>query len=99
MDDGVLTNASVWRGKGAQIDLVIDRNDRIVNLCEMKFSQEPYIISAEYAGKLRMRTALFREATKCKKGLMVTLVTTYGVLPGKNSGVVQSEVTMDALFE
>lgn len=96
---GVLTNASVWRGDGAQIDLVIDRNDRIVNLCEMKFSQEPYIISAEYANKLRTRTALFREATKCKKGLVVTFITTYGVLPGKNSGVVQSEVTMDALFE
>ena len=96
---GVLTNASVWRGDGAQIDLVIDRNDRVVNLCEMKFSQEPYIISAEYANKLRTRTALFREASKCKKGLAVTFVTTYGVLLGKNSGVVQSEVTMDALFE
>lgn len=65
---GVLTSASSWRSENAQIDLLIDRDDRIINLCEMKFSQEPYAISAEYANKIRMRSALFREATKCKRG-------------------------------
>lgn len=96
---GVLTSASSWRSENAQIDLLIDRDDRIINLCEMKFSQEPYAISAEYANKIRMRSALFREATKCKKGLVNTFVTTYGILPGKNSSVAESELTMEVLFE
>ena len=46
-----------------------------------------------------MRSALFREATKCKKGLVNTFVTTYGILPGKNSSVAESELTMEVLFE
>lgn len=95
---GVLTNATSWRGEGTQIDLLIDRDDRIVNLCEMKFSQTPYVITAEYADKLRLRTAIFSEVTHCKKGLAHTFVTTYGVLPNKHSGIVQTEVTMDDLF-
>lgn len=96
---GVLTSATSWRGSGAQIDLLIDRDDRIVNLCEMKFCQTPYIITADYAEKLRTKMAIFKEATNCKKGLVNTLITTYGVLPNKHSGVVQAEVTMDDLFE
>lgn len=95
---GVLTSATSWRSGKAQIDLLIDRDDRIVNLCEMKFSQASYVITAEYADKLRLRTALFKDSTHCKKGLVNTLVTTYGVLPNKHSSVVQSEITMDDLF-
>lgn len=95
---GVLTNATSWRNEKSQIDLLIDRDDRIVNLCEMKFSQTPFVITAEYADKLRLRTALFQESTHCKKGLVNTFATTYGVLPNKHSGIVQAEITMDDLF-
>ena len=101
---GISTNASAWRmlgdgeRRGVQIDLVIDRADRVINLCEMKFSEAPYVVSKEYEDKLRERMAMFREATKTRKSLAMTMVTTYGVLRGIHSGVVQNEVLMDDLF-
>lgn len=101
---GIATECSSWRkqgdtsGKGTQIDLVIDRADRIITLCEMKFCQEPYAITKEYESTLRNRMAIFRSETKTKKSLAIAMVTTYGVLPGIHSAIVQNEVTMDDLF-
>ncbi len=77
---------------------MIDRADRIINLCEMKFSEGPYTITKDYEYKLRNRMTIFREETKTNKSLVTTLVTTYGVLHGIHSGIVQSEVVMDDLF-
>ena len=98
------TTASSWRklggkDKGTQIDLLIDRSDRIINVCEMKFSEKPYVITKAYADALRMKMAIFAEETHATKSLALTMVTTYGVIPGIHSGIVQNEVTMDALFE
>lgn len=101
---GIATTTSCWRklgdssSRGTQIDLVIDRADRIINLCEMKFAEGPYSITKDYEEKLRNRMAIFREDTKTKKSLVTTMVTTYGVARGIHSGVVQSEVLMDDLF-
>ena len=101
---GMATETCSWRKignkteKGAQIDLVIDRADRVVNLCEMKFSETSYTITKEYEENLRLRMALFKAETKTRKSLMTTFVTTYGVLHGIHSGIVQSEVVMDDLF-
>ncbi len=103
---GVSTSVSVWKSKadpkkeipGFQIDLIIERADRIVHLCEMKFSVDQYRISNEYEMKLRERLGLFRFATNNKKSLVHTFVTTYGVADGKNKSIVHSEVTMDNLF-
>lgn len=81
-----------------QIDLIIDRADRIINLCEIKFSIEKYSITKEYAEKLRERMSYFREAVRTKKSLINTFITTYGILQNKNSAICQSEVTMDRLF-
>jgi AAA+ ATPase superfamily predicted ATPase len=100
------TSVSTWRSKpnkeenlpGFQIDMIIERADRIIHLCEMKFSTDMYAISAEYEMKLRERTSLFREATKNKMTLVNTFVTTYGVVNGKHKSIVHSEVTMDDLF-
>ena len=101
---GMSTTASSWRklggkDKGTQIDLLIDRSDRIINVCEMKFSEKPYVITKAYADALRMKMAIFAEETHATKSLALTMVTTYGVIPGIHSGIVQNEVTMDALFE
>ena len=102
---GIATTTSSWRklgdeeNKGAQIDLVIDRADRIINLCEMKFSEQPYSFSKDYEEKLRNRMAIFKEDTKTRKSLVTTMVTTYGVLKGIHSGIVQNEVLMDDLFK
>lgn len=100
----VASTSSAWRSTtgddnaGAQVDLVIERADRIIHLCEFKFSIEPYSITADYDKKLRTRMAIFRNATSTRKSLVTTFVTTYGVLPGRHSGIVHSQVTMDDLF-
>lgn len=96
--DGMETDVSIWRGNGMQIDLIINRGDRLINLCEIKFSKEPYTVSKELADKIRLRAALFKESTKTRKGVINTFLTTFGVLPTIHSGVVDKEITMDCLF-
>ena len=99
---GMATYASSWRSSSrterTQIDLIIDRDDRIINICEMKFSVGPYIIDKEYEMKLRQRLSIFSAETKTRKGLTVTFVTTYGIEQNLHSGIVQSQVVMDDLF-
>lgn len=104
---GVASEAYIWFDKadktknqrGAQIDLIIERADRVINLCEMKFSQAQYKISADYEIKLRNRMELFRDRTHCTKSLVNTFVTTFGVANGIHSSIVNSEVTLDNLFQ
>lgn len=103
---GVATEAFAWFDKadkekdmrGSQIDLILERADRIINLCEMKFCQGQYRISDEYAMKLRNRMELFREKTRTTKTLANTFVTTFGVANGIHSSIVSSEVNLDGLF-
>lgn len=107
---GISTTSSSWRyvpsrtnpkpeEKGAQIDLLIDRADRIINLCEMKFSVKPYRITSDYEQKLRERMDIFKTKTKTTKALAHTFITTFGVVDGKHHSIVDSEVTMNDLFE
>ena len=104
---GIAAEASSWRNavskgsdeKGAQIDLLIDRADRVINLCEMKFSVNPYVISKDYEQTLRQRMAIFKEKTKTRKSLANTFVTTFGVADGTHHSIVDSEVSMEDLFE
>ncbi|MBP5397859.1 MAG: AAA family ATPase [Bacteroidales bacterium] len=99
---GILTEISSWRGEGesgkAQIDLVIDRRDRVINLCEIKYSVEEYAISATYEETLRKKMQVFREATGTKKALQLMMITTYGLKRNAHSGLIQSQVTLDDLF-
>ena len=107
---GIATEASSWRympgkdkaaenvEKGAQIDLLIDRADRTINLCEMKFSTTPFRISDAYEQSLRARMEVFRTQVKTTKSLVNTFVTTFGVADGVHRSIVHSEVTMDDLF-
>lgn len=108
---GVHTSVCSWRGSAkehteesprrnskAQIDLVIERSDPYIYLCEVKFSSNPFIITKEYAERLRDRMSLFQEDTNTKKALLTTFVTTYGVKPGAHSDIVQREVVLDDLF-
>jgi uncharacterized protein len=79
----VQTQTSHWQGEGtdgkAQIDLVIDRRDEVINICEMKFSLHPFQIDKTYAEVLSKKLSVFREQTKTKKALWLTFVTTYGL--------------------
>jgi len=102
---GVETTASSWYRKGdsdtrgAQIDLVIDRKDMCINLCEMKFSESPFTIDKAYAQVLKAKVESFRSTTKTRKALFVTLITTNGVKPNEHSrSVVDVAVEVGALF-
>lgn len=82
----------------AQIDLLIDRNDGVINLCEMKFADSEYALDSTEESKLRNRRSAFRLDTETKKSVHITLVTTYGLRKNSHSGIVQSVVTLNDLF-
>lgn len=90
-------DGTVW--KGGQIDLLIDRADEVINICEIKYASDKYALTADYEERLRTRASLFRTVTKTKKAIHHTFITTYGVARNNHSGIVQSEVTMDDLFK
>ncbi|MEM8523862.1 MAG: ATP-binding protein [Bacteroidota bacterium] len=96
---GVQTSTSGWQSKEAQIDLVLDRKDQVINLCEMKFSLHPFAIDKKYAENLRNKMGNFREATQTNKALFLTFISTYGVKKNKYSGMVRNDLKMDILFE
>jgi hypothetical protein len=77
---GVRTQASSWMGPGAQIDLCIDRADDVISVCEIKFTEQPFVITKKYADDLRNKLAVFRAATKTKKQLQLVMVSASGVL-------------------
>lgn len=103
---GIGTSVSTWKClpnvendvPGAQIDMLIERSDRVIHLCEMKFCEEEYAITNDYEMRLRRRMGIFKERTKTKEAVVHTFVTTFGVGKGKHSSIVHSEVTMDDLF-
>ena len=100
--NGIQSDISSWHYRdehqGGQIDMVIDRRDQTINLCEMKYSAGPYEITKAYDEKLIQRRELFRQQTKTRKSLHLTMITTHGLLPNKYSNDIQSEVTMEELF-
>lgn len=84
---------------GAQIDLVIERADQCINLCEIKFYNEEFIIDKEYGEKLRKKRECFERITKTKKSIFMTLITTWGVKHNEHYySSVDQELTMNALF-
>ena len=85
--------------EGFQIDLLIDRADNSINLCEMKFYNSELTITKEDAEKLRRRRTRFQEISKTKKTIFNTLITTYGLNANQHSfSQVDQCITMDALF-
>ena len=81
-----------------QIDIVIEREDRYIYLCEVKFSESPFVIDKSYEKILREKMSVFQEETKTRKTLLTSFITTFGVKPGIHSGIVQNEVILDDLF-
>jgi hypothetical protein len=85
---------------GTQIDLLIDRNDSVINLCELKFYDEPFTISKSYAEQLARKRRIFKTVSKTKKQVFITLVTTYGLQANPHSlGLVDSALDLNALFD
>lgn len=85
---------------GIQIDLLIDRNDGAINLCELKFHKTAFVISKEYAKKLQQKINVFTTVSKTKKQIFLTLISSMGLTQNKHSlGLVDNELTLDALFK
>ena len=84
---------------GAQIDLLIERRDRIINICEIKFSSDEFIIDKEYDHKLRNKIEAFKRNTSTKYGLQLTMITTYGVKNNKYSSIMGNQITLEDLFD
>jgi AAA+ ATPase superfamily predicted ATPase len=103
---GVSTESSSWTFRpkeesetGTQIDLLIDRADGCINLCEMKFAEGPFVIDKRYAAILRQRRDTFRRETGTTKSLFLTFVTSNDVKRNAYGlELVDASVTLDALF-
>ena len=88
-----------WQNKAAQIDLVIDRSDNVVNVIEIKFSNSEYTITKDYDLKLRNKMQEFKESTKTQKALWLVMLTTFGLKNGPYNGIVQRSITADIFFK
>lgn len=99
---GVQTNACSWSSKRAsqkaQIDLLIDRKDETINLCEMKFSRSEYEIDNAQEQKLNHRIEVFQDETNTSKSIILTLVTTEGLKKNSHSDIIQSLIVLNDLF-
>lgn len=102
---GVSTNESSLSVKGddtregSQIDLIIERADNVVNLCEMKFYNDEFKVTKEYNRKLNQRLNLVSELIPKRKVVHMTLITTEGLAKNEYSGIFQKTITLDALFQ
>ena len=83
---------------GVQIDLVLERADNVINICEMKYSATVYAIDKAYDSALGRKIATFAGVTGTRKAIHLTLVTANGLLRNQYSGRVQSEVVLADLF-
>ncbi len=84
--------------KGAQIDLLIDRADQCINVCEMKFSHSEYEITKADEENFENKIETFIQQTKTRKSLMLTLITSFGIIRNSYSGRIQQQVTLEDLF-
>ena len=103
---GIYTDINSWYGKenkekgilGSQIDLLIVRKDQVINLCEMKYSNAEYIMTANDDESIRRKTEDLIHATGTKYAIYPTMITTYGIADNAYAGSIQSVVTLDDLF-
>lgn len=101
---GVITAIHSWQKKnedlthGAQIDLLIDREDGVINVCEMKYYSGQYAITKKDCAGLQNKLDAFSNSINTKKAVHVTMITSYGIVPNEYSSMVQSEIIADDLF-
>lgn len=99
---GVSTIESSWvvatAEKKQQMDLLINRSDNVVNMCEIKFYSSPYTIDKSYDAILRERVQTLIERLPKKKTVHITFIASYGLKQNEYSGQVQNVVTLDDMF-
>ena len=99
---GIRANIFSWFGKGeqrsAQIDMLIDRADNTINICEMKFWKKPYTMTANDEEDIEQKVSTFIETTKTNKNIIVTMITAKGLERNEYSECIQRELILDDLF-
>jgi AAA+ ATPase superfamily predicted ATPase len=102
---GVYSETSTYRSQaqngrpGIQIDLLIDRNDHVINLFELKFYNTGFVLTKAYATELRTKMAVFKANTQTRKQVFLTLLTTFGLEANEHSiGLIDRVLTMEVLF-
>jgi uncharacterized protein len=100
---GIYSEYGSWIEKnkenGAQIDLLIDRNDNVINLCEMKFYNNEFTLDNKYVKEIANKVNAFSLSTKTKKTILVTFITTYGLKTNSYSiQHISRTLTMNELF-
>lgn len=97
--DAIYSTTSSWFNEKAQIDLLIDRDDNVINLCEMKFYNAPLTIDKQYYLNLKNKVFELKNNTKTRKNIFITSITTYGVNENEYSKeLIQNNLDMDSLF-
>ena len=100
---GIESREYAWRSRisdqGVQIDLLIDRRDGVINLCEAKYSNAAYEISAEEYEKIERRMSVFQNETGTEKSIHITLITANGLAKNKYSDIALNTVSGEELFE
>ena len=85
---------------GTQIDLLVDRADGIINICEIKHYNKPFVIDKSYAAQLKYKIETFREQTKTNKQLFLTLITTHGLSQNNYAKeLISNSITLQDLFK
>lgn len=103
---GVSTAFYSWRttadentGSGAQIDLVIDRTDGVINLCEIKFTKEPFTVNADDESNLETKIARLSEESRTDKAIHLVLISAKGLKKNEYSSIFQNIITLEDLFK
>lgn len=97
---GIHSVNSSWKTEGAQVDLVIKRADNWINLCEMKFHGSPFKIGKKELSDLRNKVNRFKEDTKTNDAVVITMITTFGVVEDANfHEIIENDLEMGILFE
>ncbi len=103
----VETQSAAWRyipkvgsnEEGAQIDLLLDRADRCINICEIKFADKPYVVSKSYAQSLDRKLRVFAARSNRNQALFLTMITPYGIVPNRyTEELVTNQIVLGDLF-
>ena len=89
----------VDKERGAQIDLLFDRRDGVITLCEIKHTKNPFVVDKQYAEILQRKIKVFKNRTRTKKQLFIVLVSVNGIKPSIYSEeIITGVVTLNNLF-
>lgn len=103
---GIISNVYSWQYRptdpnesGAQIDMLIDRDDKVINLCEIKFAQGEYELTEAYCNSLHNKLSTFITHSGTRKGVSLMMITSYGLKRNQWANSIPLQLTMDDLFE